>query len=284
MSAVRLEGKVLAQQIQAEIQAAIQACKEKICFVGIETKPDPSAEWYMSAQAKLAAKLGVEYRKIPCAEVSSEDDLVKRIETLSEDDAIHGVFISMPLPKGYDTDRVLDALSPKKDVEGVHPATLGMIVLRQPRVIPPTAYAAYQLLKSLELPMRGKRAVVIGQSAIVGRPLAILLGEERVTTTVCHSGTSLHDMARIVGESDFVFACAGQPEMVKGAWLKPGAVAIDVGTTEVNGKLVGDIEFEEACVKAAYVTPVPGGVGPLTTTLLFKNLVNLVQSRLSKKV
>jgi methylenetetrahydrofolate dehydrogenase (NADP+)/methenyltetrahydrofolate cyclohydrolase len=284
MTALRLEGKVPAQKIQAEIQAVMQAAGGKICLAGVETKPDPSAEWYMGAQAKLAAKLGVDYRKIACSEVPDEGALVRKVEALSKDDTVHGIFISMPLPKGYDTNRVLDALDPKKDIEGIHPATLGMIVLRQPRVIPPTAYAAYQLLKSLELPMRGKRAVVVGQSAIVGRPLAILLGEERVTTTVCHSGTSTADMAKIVGESDFVFACAGQPRMIKGAWIKPGAVAVDVGTTEVNGQLVGDIEFDEACAKAAYVTPVPGGVGPLTTTLLFKNLANLIQIRAVQKI
>jgi methylenetetrahydrofolate dehydrogenase (NADP+)/methenyltetrahydrofolate cyclohydrolase len=170
------------------------------------------------------------------------------------------------------------ALDPRKDVEGIHPANLGLIVLRRARLIPPTAYAAFRLLewavKEAGRDLRGMTAVIAGQSAIVGRPLQLLLGERRVTATVCNTGTSLADLQKFVSGSDLVIACAGQPGLIKGSWIKPGSIVIDVGTTEVNGKLTGDVEFEEARKRAGFITPVPGGVGPLTVTMLMQNLMH----------
>ena len=189
--------------------------------------------------------------------------------------------MTMPMPEGFDTDRILLGLDPRKDAEGIHPANLGLIVLRRGKLIPPTAYAAYRLLEyaaeDAGRPLRGARAAIIGQSSIVGRPLQLLLGEKRVTTTVCNTGTSEADLHEIIGKSDIVIACAGKPGLVKGQWVRHGAIVIDVGTTEVDGKLAGDVEFEEARKRAAYVTPVPGGVGPLTVTMLFQNLMHAYQ-------
>jgi methylenetetrahydrofolate dehydrogenase (NADP+)/methenyltetrahydrofolate cyclohydrolase len=179
----------------------------------------------------------------------------------------------MPLPKGFDADKVLLAMDPHKDVEGIHPTSLGLIVLRKGKLIPPTAYAANQLIKASGVMLHGKKAAIVGQSAIVGRPLQLLLGEARVTTFVCNTGTSDEDMKKIVGASDIVIACAGKPGLVKGEWIKKGAVVIDVGTTAVDGKLAGDVEYESALKHAAYITPVPGGVGPLTVTMLMQNLI-----------
>ncbi len=283
VNAKLLEGKTLAAQMQNEIREFVVQAPGRICLAVIETKKDPSAEWYMGAQEKLAAKLGIEYLKTPCEEVPDEGSLIMKIREYSEDPFIHGIFLSMPLPATYSSTRVIDALDPKKDVEGIHPSTLGLIVMRRRVSVPPTAYSAYLLAKSTNIPLLGKRALVIGQSAIVGRPLAILLGEERMTTTIANAGTTTADLQKFVSESDFVFAAVGKPGLVKGEWVKPGAVVVDVGTTEVAGKLVGDVDFEGACKNAGFVTPVPGGVGPLTTTLLFKNLVNLIQSHSHKK-
>ncbi|HRK60997.1 MAG TPA: bifunctional 5,10-methylenetetrahydrofolate dehydrogenase/5,10-methenyltetrahydrofolate cyclohydrolase [Candidatus Omnitrophota bacterium] len=283
VNAKLLEGKTLAAQMQNEIREFVVQAPGRICLAVIETKKDPSAEWYMGAQEKLAAKLGIEYLKTPCEEVPDEGSLIMKIREYSEDPFVHGIFLSMPLPTSYSSNRVIEAMDPKKDVEGIHPSTLGLIVMRRRVSVPPTAYSAYLLAKSTNIPLMGKRALVIGQSAIVGRPLAILLGEERMTTTIANAGTTPADLQKFVSESDFVFAAVGKPGLVKGEWVKPGAVVVDVGTTEVNGKLVGDVDFEEACKKAGFVTPVPGGVGPLTTTLLFKNLVNLIQSHSHKK-
>ena len=185
----------------------------------------------------------------------------------------HGIFVSLPLPDGFDSAQIFRVFNYQKDVEGVHPTNLGWLVLRKARLVPSTALAALALIDSTGIQFRGRRAVIVGQSAVVGRPLQLLLGERRVTTAVCNTGTPMEDIEKLVSESDLVVACAGKPGLVQGAWIKPGAVVIDVGTTEINGKLVGDVEFEKAKKRAGFITPVPGGVGPLTVTILMKNLI-----------
>jgi methylenetetrahydrofolate dehydrogenase (NADP+) / methenyltetrahydrofolate cyclohydrolase len=242
-------------------------------LVAIQTSEDPSAVWYINSQEKLAGKLGIHFRCIMPDQVKGEKALLQKIQEINADKTVHGLFISMPLPEGIDSDKILLAIDPKKDVEGVHPTSLGLIVLRRGKLIPPTAFAAHALIKASGIMLRGKKAAIIGQSAIVGRPLQLLLGEARVTTLVCNTGTGEEDMKKIVGASEIVVACSGKPGLVKGAWIKQGAVVIDVGTTEVEGKLQGDVEFDEAVKKASFITPVPGGVGPLTVTMLMENLI-----------
>ncbi len=277
MESKRLEGKPLAADIQTRITGKLQALAAqgamKPCLVSIQTSEDPSAVWYINSQEKLAAKLGIEFRRILPDLVKGEAALIAKVKELSADKHVHGIFVSMPLPEGINADKVLLAMDPRKDVEGVHPASLGLIVLRRGKLVPPTAFAAYTLIKASGIMLRGKKAALVGQSAIVGRPLQLLLGEARVTTMVCNTGTTDEDMKKIVGAADIVVACSGQPGLVKGAWIKQGAVVIDVGTTEVDGKLRGDVEFDEAAKKAGFITPVPGGVGPLTVTMLMENLL-----------
>lgn len=277
MEAKRLEGKSIAADLQEKIVVKIEsftgAGLPRPSLVAIQTGEDPSAAWYINQQEKLAGKLGIEFRRITPDQVRNEKALIEKVRELGADKTVHGIFISMPFPEGIDADKVLLAMDPKKDVEGVHPTSLGLIVLRRGKLIPPTAFAAYTLIKSSGIMLRGKKAAIIGQSAIVGRPLQLLLGESRVTTFVCNTGTAEEDMRKIVGASEIVVACSGKPGLVKGAWIKPGAVVIDVGTTEVDGKLQGDVEFAEAVKKAGFITPVPGGVGPLTVTMLMENLI-----------
>jgi methylenetetrahydrofolate dehydrogenase (NADP+)/methenyltetrahydrofolate cyclohydrolase len=277
VEAKRLEGKTIATTLQDKIIEKVKAFTgaglPRPSLVAIQTSDDPSAVWYINSQEKLAAKLGIDFKRVPPDQAKGEKALVEKVRELGADKTIHGIFISMPLPAGIDADKVLLAMDPKKDVEGVHPASLGLIVLRRGKLIPPTAFAAYTLIKASGIMLRGKRAAIIGQSAIVGRPLQLLLGEARVTTFVCNTGTTDDDMKKIVGGADIVVACSGKPGLVKGAWIKQGAVVIDVGTTEVDGKLQGDVEYEEAVKKAGFITPVPGGVGPLTVTMLMENLM-----------
>ena len=277
MEAKRLEGKTIAAELQQKILTKIgvltAAGSPRPLLVSIQTSEDPSAVWYINSQEKLAAKLGIDFRRVMPDEVKGEAALLQKVKVLSADKKVHGIFISMPLPEGINADKVLLAMDPQKDVEGVHPASLGLIVLRRGKLIPPTAFAAYTLIKASGIMLRGKKAAIIGQSAIVGRPLQLLLGEARVTTLVCNTGTAEEDIKKIVGASEIVVACSGKPGLVKGAWIKPGAVVIDVGTTEVDGKLQGDVEFDEAFKKAGFITPVPGGVGPLTVTMLMENLI-----------
>ena len=278
MEARRLEGKIIALDLQEKIVQKIKVYeaegKPKPCLCAIQTSEDPSADWFLNSQEKLAGKLGVDFKRIPATQIKDEKSLIKKIKEINHDQAVHGLFVSMPLPEGFNSDKVLLNIDYSKDIEGIHPVSLGLIVLRKGRIIPPTAYAAYTLLKYTGISLRGKKAAVIGQSAIVGRPLNLLLGQERVTTTVCNTGTSNEDMERIVSESEIVIACAGSPGIVKGEWIKEGATVIDVGTTEVDGKLTGDVVFETAKGKAAFITPVPGGVGPLTVTMLMENLMH----------
>lgn len=277
VEAKRLEGKTIAAGLQAKIVEKIHAFAAKglpkPSLVAIQTSEDPSAVWYINSQEKLAAKLGIDFKRVMPGAVQNEKTLIQKIRELSGDKKIHGIFISMPLPAGIDSDKVLLAMDSQKDVEGVHPTSLGLIVLRRGKLIPPTAFAAYTLIKASGIMLRGKKAALVGQSAIVGRPLQLLLGEARVTTLVCNTGTAEEDTKKIVGASEIVVACSGKPGLVKGTWIKQGAVVIDVGTTEVDGELRGDVEFDEAVKKASFITPVPGGVGPLTVTMLMENLI-----------
>jgi len=277
VEAKRLEGKTIAAGLQEKIAQKIAgfaaAGLPKPLLAAIQTSEDPSAVWYINSQEKLAAKLGIDFSRVMPDQVKGEAALLRKVKELSADKKVHGLFISMPLPEGVNADKVLLAMDPQKDVEGVHPASLGLIVLRRGKLIPPTAFAAYTLIKASGIMFRGKKAALIGQSAIVGRPLQLLLGEARVTTFVCNTGTGEEDMKKIIGAADIVVACSGKPGLIKGAWIKQGAVVIDVGTTEVDGKLQGDIEFDEAAQKAGFITPVPGGVGPLTVTMLMENLI-----------
>jgi methylenetetrahydrofolate dehydrogenase (NADP+)/methenyltetrahydrofolate cyclohydrolase len=272
-----LEGKVLAAKIQSEISQEIAQFAgkkwERPKLYAIQVGENPASAWYVGQQEKLSAKLGIEFEKTAPKQIPDQISLLAKIHELNQSKT-HGIFLALPLPSGFDVDEALLALDLHKDVEGIHPASLGLLVLRRAKLIPPTAYACLQLIESTGISLRGKKAAIVGQSAVVGRPLQLLLGERRVTTLVCNTGTSADDLQKFVSESDIVVACAGQPGLVKGNWIKPGTVVIDVGTTEVGGKLVGDIEFEEAKKRAAFITPVPGGVGPLTVTMLMLNLIH----------
>ncbi|MBI3313702.1 MAG: bifunctional 5,10-methylenetetrahydrofolate dehydrogenase/5,10-methenyltetrahydrofolate cyclohydrolase [Candidatus Omnitrophica bacterium] len=273
-----LEGKVLAQQIQEEIRNKIEGYISKgmprPSLLALQAGKNPASSWYINQQEKLAAKLGVGFQKNMLGEILNQNVLMQKISEAEKNPNIHGIFLAQPFPEGFDRKTIIRNLDNTKDVEGITPGILGLMVSRETEIIPPTAFAAFRLIESTGLSLRGKRITIIGQSAIVARPLAMLLGEHRATVTICNTGTSaVNDLEKYVSESDIVIACSGQPGIVKGNWIKPGAVVIDVGTTEVAGKLVGDVEFEEAKKRAAFITPVPGGVGPLTVTMLMQNLI-----------
>lgn len=271
-----LEGKPLAQKIQQEIRSEIEAFAKKGLEIPLLTSfhvgNDPSSRWYVEEQKKLASRLGIGFQEIPPRDTALPSQLMDRIRKIS-DSRSHGIFITLPLPEGFDRMQIFRVFNYQKDVEGIHPTNLGFLVLRRPRLIPSTAMAVMALIDLTGVNLRGKAAAIVGQSASVGRPIQLLLGERRMTTTVCNTGTSEEILKRAVSEADLVVACAGKPGLVRGAWIKEGSIVIDVGTTEVDGKLVGDVEFEEAKKRAAFITPVPGGVGPLTVTMLMKNLI-----------
>lgn len=271
-----LQGKPPAQKIQEEIRSEIEAFRKKgleipsltVFQVGV----DPASRWYIGEQRKLAGRLGIGFREIPSRDIKLPSQLMDQIRKASDSKA-HGIFVTQPLPEGFDNLQIFRVFNYQKDIEGVHPFNLGLLMLRRPRLIPSTALAVLTLIESTGIVLRGRRAVIVGQSPVVGRPVQLLLGEKRMTTTVCNTGTSEEILKQAVSQADVVVASAGKPGLIRGSWIKEGSVVIDVGTTEVKGILVGDVEFEEARKRAAFITPVPGGVGPLTVTLLMKNLI-----------
>jgi len=271
-----LLGKPLAEKIQQEIRAELQALAEKgfepPSLVSFRVNNDPASRWYVDEQKKLASRLGVGFQEIQPRELRLPSQLMDQVRKASDSRA-SGIFISLPLPEGFDDRLIFRVFNYQKDVEGIHPMNLGFILLRKSRLIPSTALAVLALIDSTGAALRGKRATIVGQSAITGRPVQLLLGERRMTTTICNTGTSEEMLKKAVSEADLLVACAGKPGLIRGEWVKEGSIVIDVGTTEVGGKLVGDVEFEEAKKRAAFITPVPGGVGPLTVTMLMKNLI-----------
>ncbi len=271
-----LQGKPVAEKIQQEIRSEIENFARKglevPTLVSIQVGDNPASKWYVNEQRKLASQLGIGFQEIPSRDTRLPSQLMDQIRKIS-DSRIHGIFITLPLPEGFDGIQIFRVFNYQKDVEGIHPMNLGLMVMRRTRLVPSTALAAMTLIESTGVNLRGKRAAIIGQSPITGRPIQLLLGEKRMTTVVCNTGTSEEALRAAVSEADVVVACAGKPGLVKGDWIKPGSIVIDIGTTEVKGKMVGDVEFEAAKIRAGFITPVPGGVGPLTVTLLMKNLI-----------
>ena len=271
-----LLGKPIAQKIQEEIRSEIESFRTKgldiPLLASFQVGDNPASRWYVDQQKKLASQLGLGFQEIPARDIKLPSQLMDQIRKAS-DSKVNGIFVTQPLPEGFDIQQIFRVFNYQKDVEGIHPFNLGLLVLRKTRLIPSTALAVLTLIESTGVPLKGKRATIVGQSAVVGRPVQLLLGERRMTTVVCNTGTSEAVLEEAVSQADVVVACAGKPGLVRGKWIKEGAIVIDVGTTEVKGALVGDVEFEEAKKRAGFITPVPGGVGPLTVTILMKNLI-----------
>ncbi|HNV86115.1 MAG TPA: bifunctional 5,10-methylenetetrahydrofolate dehydrogenase/5,10-methenyltetrahydrofolate cyclohydrolase [Candidatus Omnitrophota bacterium] len=277
--AILLEGKKVGEAIRQTILAEVSEIKAKngetLRLACVAVGEDPASKWYRQALEKTAKSLGIEFENVLLEAGISQSELSGRVRELGfARGDIHGILVQDPLPEGINQAQVLSCLNPKKDVEGIHPENLGLLVMRKGRLIPATALSCLALIDATGIGMRGKAAVIVGQSTIVGRPLQLLLGERRALTIVCNTGTSREQMEKLMGLADVVVACCGQPRMIPGQWVRDGSIVIDAGTTEVDGKIVGDIEFEEARKKARFITPVPGGVGPLTVLMLMKNLIS----------
>ena len=235
---------------------------------------DCGAECYCKSQKKTADNLGIDYRLERLSADISEQDLIEFIKKLNNDVSVNGIIVQMPLPKQIDYKAISSFIAPEKDTEGMHPENLGKVLMGKSKIAPCTASAAMALIESTDVNLRGKEVVVVGHSEIVGKPLSLLLLEKFATTTVCHIGTSeAGKLIEHVGKAEILVVAVGVPGLIKGEWIKEGAVVIDVGINRVEGKIVGDVEFEQAEKRASQITPVPGGVGPLTVTMLMRNLV-----------
>ncbi len=274
MSAVLLEGKPLAENIKSAIKQEVQALGFLPVLASVIAGENAGAESYAKSQKKSAENLGVEYQFHKLDAAVTEAGLIEYIEGLNADKKVNGIIIQMPLPAHIDYKKISSYISPLKDVEGMHPENIGKILFGKAKIIPCTPAGVMELLNSTGVDLYGKEVVIVGHSEIVGKPLALLLLEKFATVTVCHIGTSkAGKLEEHVKRAEILIVAVGKPGLIKGQWVKDGAIVIDVGINRIADKIVGDVEFEEALKKASYITPVPGGVGPLTVTMLMRNLI-----------
>jgi len=274
MSAQLIDGKAIAAQVKSEVKQAVSERVGKgkrppglaVILVG----ENPASEVYVRNKRKACEEAGLLSRSYDLPASTSQEELLKLIDELNEDAEIDGILVQLPVPEHIDPETIIERIRPDKDVDGFHPYNIGRLALRMPALQPCTPFGVMRLLDSIREPYKGRNAVIVGASNIVGRPMALELMLAGATVTVCHRFTK--DTAEHVGRADIVVVAVGKPGLVKGEWIKPGATVIDVGINRTaDGKLVGDVEFELAAERAAYITPVPGGVGPMTVAMLISN-------------
>lgn len=273
MSAKILDGKQIAKDYRQGLQDEVEVLKQKgytpklsVILVG----NDGASQSYVRSKKKAAEKIGMISEVIHLEEDTSEEDVLKELERLNNDESVSGILVQVPLPKQVDEQKVLDAIDPDKDVDGFHPINIGRLYLDQAKLIPCTPLGVMELLKHADIDLEGKNAVVIGRSHIVGQPVSKLLIQQNATVTVLHSRSqNVHEHLK---NADIIISAVGRPGMVKKEDVKEGAVVIDVGNTpDENGKLKGDVEYDEVSEVAGAITPVPGGVGPMTITMVLNN-------------
>lgn len=234
---------------------------------------DPASRVYVNNKKKACAECGIYSEEHALPASTTEEQLLQLVESLNDDANIDGILVQLPIPNHIDEDKVIEAINPAKDVDGFHPINVGNLVVGKPALRPCTPAGIMELIKRTGVELKGKHAVVVGRSNIVGKPVALMLLAEHATVTICHSRTK--DLPSVCREADVLVAAVGKPEMIKGDWVKPGAVVIDVGVNRLaDKKLVGDVAFNEAAAVASAITPVPGGVGPMTIAMLMNNCVD----------
>jgi len=278
MTARRIDGKAAAQKIRDRVATLAEGFKSSTGRVpGLATVlvgEDPASAVYVRSKNRATAEAGMVSFAHNLPQAISEDDLLKLVDDLNADERVDGILVQLPLPAQIDAARVIETIDPAKDVDGFHPVNAGRLVTGLPSLVPCTPFGCLHLLKQELGNLSGLDAVVIGRSNIVGKPMAQLLLGESATVTIAHSRT--RDLPVVVRRADIVIAAVGRPEMVRGDWIKPGATVIDVGINRVStddgkGRLVGDVAYDEAVEVAAAITPVPGGVGPMTIAMLMRN-------------
>jgi len=276
-----IDGKAVAAGIRQQLKAEIeQLCRHGVTpgLAVVLVGEDPASQVYVGMKEKGCAEVGVRSIKHTLSAATTEAELLALIDRLNDDPAVDGILVQLPLPRQIDETKVIEAISPAKDVDGFHPYNVGRLVTGNPLFQSCTPYGVMRLLASAGVELAGKQVVVVGRSNIVGKPVALMCLAQHATVTICHSRT--RDLAEQVGRADVVIAAVGRPELVKGAWIKPGAVVIDVGVNRLaDRKLVGDVEFAAAAERASAITPVPGGVGPMTIAMLLHNTVHSARRR-----
>ncbi len=270
-----LDGKAVAQAVRAEAARDVERLAARGIVPGLATVlvgDDPASRVYVGSKERACTEVGMRSigQRLPADTTTAA--LVALVEALNARPDVHGILVQLPLPGGIDADAVVQTIAPAKDVDGLTTTSQGRLLAGLPGLRPCTPRGIMRLIATTGSELRGAQAVVVGRSLLVGKPVALLLLEQHATVTMCHSRT--RDLAGVVGGADVLVAAVGKPGMIPGAWVKPGAVVIDVGINRLpNGRLVGDVEFEAARERAGWITPVPGGVGPMTVAMLLANTV-----------
>lgn len=279
MAAHIIDGKILSAKVRTEIAERVQRLKSRNITPGLVVVlvgEDPASQIYVRNKAAACEAAGMLSRIIPMGTDTAEDELLDVIDALNNDPAIHGILVQLPLPGHIDTGSVIEAISPDKDVDGFHVSNAGLLMTGRPRFRPCTPYGIMKMLESEGVALRGAEAVIVGASNIVGKPMAMLLLAAGATITICNTKT--RDLAAQTRRADILVVATGKPGMITGDMIKPGAVVIDVGINRrADGKLTGDVDFESASQVASAITPVPGGVGPMTIAMLLVNTVEAAE-------
>jgi methylenetetrahydrofolate dehydrogenase (NADP+) / methenyltetrahydrofolate cyclohydrolase len=298
VSARLIDGKAVAQQTEREVAEAIARLGVRPGLVAVRVGTDPASEIYVRNKAKKARELGLEGTELVFPDTMTEAELLAEVDRLNRDDSVDGILVQLPLPKQISATKVIDAIAPEKDVDGFHPVNVGRLHLGRPTLAPCTPSGVIRLIDSTGEAIEGKNAVVIGRSDIVGKPMAALLLQRNATVTICHSRT--RDLAGVARQADILIAAIGRPIFVTPEFVKPGAIVIDVGMNRVDAEfaprlthdpdktrllqkngtvLLGDVDFARVRESASWITPVPGGVGPMTIAMLMKNTVEAAERR-----
>lgn len=286
MAAVVLDGRAMSAALREELAAEVAAFKERAGFVpGIAVVlagADPASERYSQQIGRTFEGIGMSFRLDKLPETVAQSDVLELILDLNGDPSIHGIIVQMPLPKQVSQEAVAGALSPRKDVDGITPINAGRLLAGTGDYFAPaTPSGGMEILHRNGVELRGKRAVVVGRSNIVGKPMALLMLHEHATVTICHSRT--RDLGEVIREGDIVAAAVGKAGMITGDMIKPGAVVVDFGVNFVEGKMVGDVDYESARKVAGAITPVPGGTGPMTNMMLVRNTLESAKKALAAK-
>lgn len=281
MTAQIISGTQLASQIKSNVAQQISQYvaqgKRAPGLAVILVGADPASQVYVGSKRKSCAEIGIVSKSYDLPETTTEQALLELIEELNQDAEVDGILVQLPLPKHIDSTKVIEQISPEKDVDGFHPYNVGRLCQRIPTLRACTPYGVMKLLETTGISFYGKHAVIVGASNIVGRPMALELLLAGCTVTVTHRFTE--DLASHIRQADILVVAVGKPKFIKGEWIKEGAVVVDVGINRLEGKLVGDVEFDVAAQRASYITPVPGGVGPMTVAMLMQNTLSAYEKQ-----
>jgi methylenetetrahydrofolate dehydrogenase (NADP+)/methenyltetrahydrofolate cyclohydrolase len=285
MSALILDGRALAKTLREELRAGVHTFSSEMgrapALAVVRVEGDPASERYLRTMRKACDDIGIAFTERLLPSDTTQQAVEAAVRSVSSDPDISGVLLHMPLPAGLDDKRVIAALDPRKDVDGVHPNNAGLLAQGQPRFVPNTPAGGIELMRRYNIDPAGKRAVVVGRSVVVGKPMALMLLNANATVTICHSRTP--DLAAVVREAEIVVAAVGRAGLITGAMIRPGATVIDFGINVLDdGSIVGDVDFAAAVEVAGAITPVPGGTGPVTNMMLLRNVLRAAQDHASR--